>query len=878
MDIPSAKKPSGWSSQSAGQQPDNGKESKQHAPAVENAPDVESAMQGVESSGPDSPEGKGLEDFSIQDIYMEDDFMEYESEERRRIKIFCSNFFKHMIFTEDNFNTKIFNDISEEDLKENYEVCTEEFDRLIDEKKEELIQYLSECERSGFSSCRRKIPEWYEKRILFRLSKANPIEAVRDDILQIGNLKELLEILYSRIFEAYEFETRLQEELAHHESFKNFPIRELWRLFIDGKHQGTRGKFGYEDEPGHLSGCYGGFLFALKRLREGGKIDCHLLRDMHAECFGKAYKNITTRIGLIPFPVDFRRSRNGCGFIFLSIDENASSLGVEEIKAQCVKSVGGMLEDKRCLFKLSIPEVGNTPLVLEFDELVFNDKVEAVINGLLDECQSVIERTISEREKGMAISKCIANLNRMHVFNDGNIRVICFILTNILRMRAGLVPVIWKDPNVLDGFSLIEITDRQQEGSKTFLSYKVQEGEGACSQPAKESEETVCLSREWLGEIIQPRIDVTERPLVLLKEKGRFVLKVADLIKFSNSLFDSFINGDSALLPVSMLNRIPGGQLPDYFNGFKRRLRTVVLGRIKELKDALSKIENGAGVMSCIPTWYLNSRLYQCRGNSVEAIMPMDLIVLKRVLESLGVIFSEACNSYQYEELLSNEIKLNPLLDRFPACELWRLFIAGKDQTDKGRFGYENEPGYLSNCFKGFLVGLKMLRNGVKLDVNVLRTLHDVTVDSAYKFDEKGTGLKLQEQGFTQHSGDDAFPHISVEQESQEISAPLYKNRLVINQLFEQCYIVIGDSQRSIRDKELAIAECILSIERMQLFSDANCRTSACIVTNILRLQAGLSPVIWDDLDAFDKCSMDELVQLQETGEKVFLSYCTKEP
>lgn len=78
----------------------------------------------------------------------------------------------------------------------------------------------------------------------------------------------------------------------------------------------------------------------------------------------------------------------------------------------------------------------------------------------------------SEDEKLLAVAELIQNLDQLHPFNDGNIRVFAILLLNRLLFDLDLTPACLEDPNCVDCLSLEEIVAEIKKGQAHFLSLK----------------------------------------------------------------------------------------------------------------------------------------------------------------------------------------------------------------------------------------------------------------------------------------------------------------------------------------------------------------------------------------------------------------------
>lgn len=102
--------------------------------------------------------------------------------------------------------------------------------------------------------------------------------------------------------------------------------------------------------------------------------------------------------------------------------------------------------------------------------IIFGDNIKRI-----KQTKRLIEAYYQEREeantpekKQIAIVRFIQNLDQSHVFLDGNIRTFAFVLMNTLLIKDGMSPVIWDNPNILDGHTLTECLEHVRNGQETF--------------------------------------------------------------------------------------------------------------------------------------------------------------------------------------------------------------------------------------------------------------------------------------------------------------------------------------------------------------------------------------------------------------------------
>ena len=75
-------------------------------------------------------------------------------------------------------------------------------------------------------------------------------------------------------------------------------------------------------------------------------------------------------------------------------------------------------------------------------------------------------------QKLVAIVRCCQDLDQVHLFEDGNIRTIAFVVLNKFLLENGLSPTILDEPNIFDCKSVAEIQQAVQAGQQTFANYK----------------------------------------------------------------------------------------------------------------------------------------------------------------------------------------------------------------------------------------------------------------------------------------------------------------------------------------------------------------------------------------------------------------------
>ncbi|KQV53028.1 hypothetical protein ASC95_09665 [Pelomonas sp. Root1217] len=79
---------------------------------------------------------------------------------------------------------------------------------------------------------------------------------------------------------------------------------------------------------------------------------------------------------------------------------------------------------------------------------------------------------VSQRKaKLTAIIRVCQDLDQMHLFTDGNIRTITFLVLNKLLIEQGFSPAIMDEPNAFDCMSVAELTALVLAGQQTYQKY-----------------------------------------------------------------------------------------------------------------------------------------------------------------------------------------------------------------------------------------------------------------------------------------------------------------------------------------------------------------------------------------------------------------------
>jgi hypothetical protein len=271
-----------------------------------------------------------------------------------------------------------------------------------------------------------------------------------------------------------EAQSELSEEMDDHDEFDDFPRDQSWRLLMDGKHQG-RGKVGFENEPGYMPAMMKGFTEMLatlgQRLTADGYEALHDLcvdgvKDRHGEDMDSGFRNSGTE---------------GEGFGLDS--DNWSQDGHDELieKYSHKNSKDPRYPDGR-------NPVGDLLAVKKHPDELKNERVFRVRPLYANRCKGLADLVLNlyyqeiddinqiapndQTAKMTAIVRCCQDLDQLHLFVDGNIRTIVFLVLNKLLIENGLSPVIMNEPNVFDCKSIAELLAAVRRGQQAFQSMR----------------------------------------------------------------------------------------------------------------------------------------------------------------------------------------------------------------------------------------------------------------------------------------------------------------------------------------------------------------------------------------------------------------------
>ena len=237
----------------------------------------------------------------------------------------------------------------------------------------------------------------------------------------------------------------------------SFSPNELWRLVIDEDQHPTNAYYFDSKEPGYLGGVLESLKYALLYT---GEITPDYLEILHTLAT-KNVKKIHHKTFQQGFPEKWEVS--------VSLNQtNCSPTGLKEFilktKGQYESPFANQLENH---IKITFLAEGTRFYA------TYNSKEERIQQAtkIIKTFQTELRQAQNNEEKQVAMIRLVQDLDQSHLFQDGNIRTLAFVLLNSLLIRENLPPILWGNPNKLDGYSLKECQQLVKKGQEKFINF-----------------------------------------------------------------------------------------------------------------------------------------------------------------------------------------------------------------------------------------------------------------------------------------------------------------------------------------------------------------------------------------------------------------------
>lgn len=268
------------------------------------------------------------------------------------------------------------------------------------------------------------------------------------------------------------------EDLAHaamagQPALARFPKDQVWRLLLDGKHHEGRGKYGFENERGYMGAMTRAFAQML------GTVGQPLTPAMYEQLHQTAVGGVLDRHGGAMDPNYRQDPHTGAGF---GLDmENWSPAGHAEMvlkhRGRPNDPVGSMMvqHPDKMIKRSPDGQTVNKGQAFLVRGMRSRDQALALAQDVIDRYQGAIAAAnlpghapTADDEKLTAIAQICQDLDQMHLFADGNIRTVVFLVLNKLLLEQGFLPVIMDEPNVFDGKSIAELKTFIAQGQRAY--------------------------------------------------------------------------------------------------------------------------------------------------------------------------------------------------------------------------------------------------------------------------------------------------------------------------------------------------------------------------------------------------------------------------
>jgi prophage maintenance system killer protein len=303
-----------------------------------------------------------------------------------------------------------------------------------------------------------------------------------------GGIQHKLLSLVALEIQRYTCAAKIRESDMKQLSSMTDPERDVWRLLMDGRDQGN-GIQHFENERGYMAGMLGGLNLMIDTLRQP------LSSDLYLNFHDAAVNGVHTRIRgddsefFIKYPNDYLMEKGyrdrRVGFP-IEIGDNGTQEGIDAFDTAgkndwCIIETVHDFDDgistrlvAQYPMSLLLEEEAN-PTGREYEAIIqeaCHAKAAEIIDNYNQEIALVNSSELGPADKEekilTSIAKCCQDLDQHHLFTDGNIRTIAFLVMNKLLLENDLSPTIFHDPNAIDMHSVPQIVDLIRAGQTTY--------------------------------------------------------------------------------------------------------------------------------------------------------------------------------------------------------------------------------------------------------------------------------------------------------------------------------------------------------------------------------------------------------------------------
>ncbi|CTP88621.1 hypothetical protein XTPLMG728_1962 [Xanthomonas translucens pv. poae] len=320
---------------------------------------------------------------------------------------------------------------------------------------------------------------------------------------------KMLFALYG-VREKYAAQDAVSQAFSAHPAFHSLPVAESWRMGLetgvwgDEKHKGLR----FENEPGYMGGMLRGLTAMIQADLDGRALDAQLLKELHDHATAGVFKDSALTHGLnllTPHELNeiialtSRCATDQCaaglppGPIRLLVPDYRNMLPADfplipgrNLSRNGLHEMLGSQNNGEFHLLMPVPGMDETPpataaadwsrqeVIALWAPAGTRSQLAARAQEIINRNARLIRAAPMGDSKLSAIARCCQDLEREHLFNDGNSRTIGLLVVNKLLLENGLRPAMMEDPNRFDGFSTDELVAEIKQGQATFARYSTQ--------------------------------------------------------------------------------------------------------------------------------------------------------------------------------------------------------------------------------------------------------------------------------------------------------------------------------------------------------------------------------------------------------------------
>lgn len=284
----------------------------------------------------------------------------------------------------------------------------------------------------------------------------------------------------------------IEDAIIDNRHFNGFDVvKDIHRLVIDEEKQDPiSGRWAFDNESHYLHGMLDGLMFMLKTLEQ--PISAELYEELHDICVFNVSTEANRTLGKPAEKFD-RGFRGLDGVSNIGLSDNYTELGLKEFQDRNKSECQQWGEKEFRAYENRFGE-GTTNVSFPVKWIIDNEKslmakvhiggsdrnefirrVDSHLDAYKQTINSIVESgKVSEKNDDdviEAIALCCQKLDQEHVFRDGNIRTIAFLVMNKLLLQNDLSPSMMRDPNVIDFYDIGSLVDEIKKGQDKFKEF-----------------------------------------------------------------------------------------------------------------------------------------------------------------------------------------------------------------------------------------------------------------------------------------------------------------------------------------------------------------------------------------------------------------------